>query len=214
MNAQNTANALTSDNLQDTLLAIRSRIFSVQAQNIEETVEGKSTINSEYKEYDIGRKYHESYAGHYEVEQEGVNVMIAGGRDLQTAKGLYKHTRTGNTMTFVPIDSTKFCMGVNTVFRIGILSTLSASRSLLAVGANLKVTGLSLSSYVINKVNSFGACTGVIGVMKTSFKIKAPLSERAVRYLKKDKSTLSRYVGVTREGVMQTHRGTKMQLYS
>ena len=209
MNAQNTANALTSDNLQDTLLAIRSRIFSVEAQKIEETVDGRATINSEYKEYDIGRKYHESYAGPYEVEQEGVNVMIAGGRDLQTANGFYKHTRTGNTMTFVPIDSSKFCLGMNTVFRIGILSTLSVSRTLLAVGANLKVTGLSLSSSVFNKVSSFGVCTGVIGVMKTGFKIKKKMSKMA-----KSTGIINKNVTINREGMMQTVKGTKIQLYS
>ena len=148
MNAQSTANALTSDNIQDTLLAIRYRIFSVEAQKIEETVDGTATINSQYKEYDIGGKFHESYAGPYEVEQEGVNIMIAGGRDLQTAKGHYKHTRKGNTMTFVPLGSAKFCLGVNSVFRIGILSTVGAVRDLFALGANLKLTALSLSSYV------------------------------------------------------------------
>ena len=162
-------NALTSDNLQDIVLTIRSKIFSVEAKRIEETVEGTSAINSEYKEYDIGGKLHESYTGPYEVTQKAVKTKIGSSMfasDKYVAKGNYHYQRKGNTIKFVSLGSMNLCIGTNSAHRIGILVTTAIFKNTMVLGATAKLTVLGVSLYMSNRVHSMGVHGFLVGVYK------------------------------------------------
>ena len=212
MNEQSTVleNAITSDNLQDTLLTIRSKVFSVQAQNIEETVDGTANINSEYKEYDIGGRLHESYAGPYEVIQKSVKSKIGVGfiSDKYVANANYKHTRKGNTVKLVTLSSTQICIGVNSAHRIGILGTTSLFRDKMIFGAAAKLTLLGASVSMINTLLSLGTGTSVVGVHKELAKV---LTHKVDIF--HEEGTFKKWSIINKDSTMATPGGTIKDLY-
>ena len=214
MNAQSTvlAKAITSDNLQDTLLTIRSKVFSVQAQNIEETVEGTANLNSEYKEYDIGGKFHESYTGPYEVNQQSVKSKIGSlkfASDKYIANANYKHTRKGNTIKLVSLGSTQICIGVNSAHRIGILGSTSLFKDKMIVGAAAKLTLLGVSLSMSNTLLSLGAGTSVVGLHKELAKV---LTHKVDLY--SEVSTAKKWSIINKDSTIVTPGGTIIDLYT
>ena len=205
------SNAILSDNIQDTVLTIRSKIFSVQAQKIEETVDGTTNLNSEYKEYDIAGKLHESYAGPYEVTQQGVNITLGVGynSDKYLANGIYKHTRKGNTIKLVSLGSTQICIGVNSAHRGGVLGSVSVMRNLLLLGASVKVTLLGLSLYVANISKVIGASVSLVGVHVE----RASITTRIVDGLKNVISSYTERRIIDKKGMITTIDGVNRQLY-
>ena len=172
------SNSLRSDNIQDTLFTIRSKIFSVEAQKIEETVDGKATINSEYKEYDIEGKIHESYAGPYEVNQQDVTIKLGVGynSDKYVSAANYKHTRKGNTIKLVSLSSTQLCLGLNSAHRAGVLGTTCVSKNLILIGAGLKASLIGVSTYVATFTRVIGASVSLVAVNVKQGAITARLS--------------------------------------
>ena len=176
MNTQTTDvvdNPLNSDNLQELLLTIRSKIFSIEAKDIEETVDGTTTINNQYKEYDIEGKLHESYTAPYEVNQQDVNINIGVGynSDKYVVNANYKHTRKGNTIKLVSLGSTQVCLGRNSAHRVGVLGTSSVFKALIILGAAVKVTALGVSLYVRHKLRSAVLGMYFVGVYKEVCKL-------------------------------------------
>ena len=215
MNTQNTDvvdNPLNSDNLQEIFLTIRSKIFSVEAQKIEETVDGTSSINSEYKEYDIDGKLHESYAGPYEVNQQDVTIKLGVGynSDKYISNANYKHTRKGNTIRLVPLSSTQICLGVNSAQRVGgVLGSTSVFKSLIILGAASKITFLGISLYLRNTFRSAVVNQSAVGVYKEMCTLKT--------HMRKNNTTVSinrEFATITKKGRVNGSSGTNLLLYS
>ena len=205
-------NAINSDNLQNTLITIRSKIFSVQAQKIEETVNGTTNINSQYKEYDIGGKLQESYTAPYEVNQQGVKCTIRSHRfaaDKYLAKAIYRHIRKGNTIKLVSLGSTQLCIGVNSAHRVGILGTTAMFKSTVVLGATAKLTVLGVSLYMRNRVNSKSTVhASVVGVSKERCRLLTHIVEN-----RQITSTLKKSSVINKRSLLTMVGGEKTELY-
>ena len=205
-------NALNSDNFQDTLITIRSKIFAVEAQSIKETVNGTTNINSEYKEYDIAGKLHESYTAPYEVNQQAVKCTITSNKfasDKYVANANYKQTRKGNTIKLVTLGSTQICIGINSAHRVGLLGTTAMFKGTFVLGATAKITLLGVSLFMRNRVNSKSTVhVSFVGVSKERCTL---LTHLVVN--RRISCTLKKSAVINKRGLLTTVGGNKTELY-
>ena len=168
MNELNIDHPVNSDN-PHMLLKIQSRILSIQAEHIDETVEKKTTINLKYKQENI-RKFKESYEGPYTVNQQNINTKIKG-MDKRVIYGNYTYNRKGNTYKFTTLGSVHLCLGINVATRIGILGTFCLLKDVNVIGAAAKLTGLGISVYGYSK-SSVTTSVQLAGIYKETCKFK------------------------------------------
>ena len=201
-------NPLDSDNLQATIIEIRGKIFSIEAENIKEKVEGQTTINTNYRKENIGSKLRESYEGSYTVNRQNINTTVKY-TDTCVIQANSRIVRYGNRVRFSSVSDLQLCLGINEARKIGILGILAPFKVGLVIGVASKISLTSILTYGFNKFKK-KSWAKMGGIQLERWKVQKVIVKAAsletLSFCKKEWKTRKRFI--------QTANGPKQHLYT
>ena len=201
-------NPLDSDNLQTKVIEIRGKIFSIEAENIKEKVDGQTTINTNYKKESIGSQLRESYEGPYTVNRQNINTKVQY-TDTCVIQANSRIVRYGNRVRFSSVSDLQLCLGINEARKIGILGILAPLKVGLVIGVAAKI---SLTSILAYNVNTFKkkSWTKMAGIQLERWKVEKVI----VKAASVETLCVSKKEWKIRKRFIQTSNGPKQHLYT